>query len=324
MFKKFKSWTLMIILAVLMIIYLIVRYAGSDERTFKDKVLSFDAASITEITIKDPKSKEGPIDLKLNGNQWLVSNGGKDYAADSNAVKNILKQLSDLPTKRYAGKGREVWAKYEVTDTSATLITLKSSKESVAEIYIGKFAYNQPKDLQPQVQSRQQRGDMTTYVRLANEKDVYAVDGFLKMGLSSNISNYRIRSLSSVNAADITRIVSEEPGNRNVLENLDGKWFYNGAPADSAKAVRYRMSVSRLTASKFIDEEVLPANSSYSLKIEGNNFTPVQIDAFPVADTNVAYIITSTGNPGSFFNGKEGGLFKKIWEPGIQTVVASR
>jgi hypothetical protein len=26
------------------------------------------------------------------------------------------------------------------------------------------------------------------------------------------------------------------------------------------------------------------------------------------------YIITSSANPGSFFNGKEGGLFKKIWE----------
>jgi uncharacterized membrane protein len=51
MFKKFKSWILMIILAVLMIIYLIVRYAGSDERTFREKVLSFDPVTITEIII---------------------------------------------------------------------------------------------------------------------------------------------------------------------------------------------------------------------------------------------------------------------------------
>ena len=169
-----------------------------------------------------------------------------------------------------------------------------------------------------------QRGDMTTYVRLADEKDVYAVDGFLKMGLSSNINSYRIRNLAGVNPADITRIISEEPGSRSVLENLDGKWFFNGAPADSAKVVRYRTSVSRLTASKFIDQDVLPSSPSHSLKIEGNNFTPVEINAYPVADTNVAYIITSSANPGSFFNGKEGGLFKKIWEPGIQSLVVSR
>ena len=315
MFKKFKSWTLMIILAVLMIIYLIVRYAGSGERTFKDKVLSFDPVSVSEILIKDPKSKEGGIlDLTLTGGKWMVSNGGKEYSADSNAVKNILKQLSDLPTKRYAGKGRDAWKKYEVTDSSATLITLKASKQKVAEIYIGKFAYNQPKDQQLQVQGRQQRGDMTTYVRLADEKDVYAVDGFLKMGLSSSINSYRIRSLAGVNQADITRIISEAPGNRKVLEKVDGKWLFNGAPTDSTMALRFRSTLARITGSKFIDLDVPPTNPSHSIKIEGNNFTPVEIDAFPVADTNVAYIVTSSVNPGSYFSGKEGGLFKKIWQ----------
>jgi hypothetical protein len=313
MFKRFKSWMLMIILAVLMIIYLFVRYAGSDDRTFRDKVLSFDPAVITEINIKDPKSKDGPVDLKLMGDKWMVNNGRKDYSADSNVVKNMLKQLSDLSTKRYAGKGHDAWIKYEVTDTTASLVTLKTTDKTVAEIYIGKFAYNVPKDQQQQVQSRQQRGDMTTYVRLADEKDVYAVDGFLKMNLSGNINSYRFRTLSSVNPADISRITIDGPGNQNVLENQDGKWLLNGAPADSTKAARFRSTIARLAANKFIDQEMPPSNPSHFLKIEGNNFTPVQIQAYPVADTNVAYIITSSANPESFFNGKEGGLFKKIW-----------
>lgn len=315
MFKKFKSWMLMIILAVLMIIYLIVRYADSSDRTFREKVLSFDAATISEIQINDPKSKEGPLDLKFTGDKWMVSNGGKDYPADSNVVKNILKQLSDLPTKRYAGKGRDTWKKYELTDSSATLVTLKDSKQTLAALYIGKFAYNQPKDQQIQMPSRQQqRGDMTTYVRLADEKDVYAVDGFLKMGLSSNIDSYRIRSLAGVNPADITRIVTEEPGNRKILEKVDGNWMFNGVPADSTAALRYRSSLGRLNGGKFVDQEVPLSNPSYTLKIEGNNFAPIEINAYPVADTNVAYVITSSANPESYFNGKDGGLFKRIWE----------
>jgi hypothetical protein len=316
MFKKFKSWMLMIVLAVLMIIYLIVRYAGSNERTFVEKVLSFDPATITEIVIKDPKSKEpGPLDLKFSGEKWTVSNGGKEYSADSNVVKNILKQLSDLPTKRYAGKGRDAWKKYEVTDSSATLVTLKASKQTAGEIYIGKFAYNQPKDQQLQMQQgRQQRGDMTTYVRLADEKDVYAVDGFLKMGMSSSLNSYRIRTLAGVNQADITRITSEAPGNRKVLEKVNGSWLFDGTPTDSTTALKLRSSISRVTGSKFVDMDVPPSNPVYSVKIEGNNFPPVEINAYPVPDTNVAYIITSSANPGAFFNGKEGGLFKKIWQ----------
>jgi hypothetical protein len=315
MFKKFKSWILMIILAVLMIIYLIVRYAGSSERTFKEKVLSFDPVSITEITVKDPKSKEsGLLDLKFSGDSWMVSNGSKEYPADSNVVKNILKQLSDLPTKRYAGRGRDIWKKYQVTDSSATLVTLKSPHQTLAEIYIGKFEYSQPKDQQVQMQGRQQRGDMTTYVRLADDKDVYAVEGFLKMGINNNIAAYRIHSLAGVNQADITRITSQEPGKRKVLEKVGGKWELDGMPADSATTFKLRSTLARLTGSKFVDQEVPTSNPEYTLKLEGNNFSPVEIDAYPVADTNVAYIITSTANPGACFNGKEGGLFKRIWQ----------
>jgi hypothetical protein len=314
MFKRFKSWMLMIILAALMIIYLIVRYAGSDDRTFRDKVLSVDSATITEILISDPKSKEGAVDLKFSGDKWTVNNGGKDYSADSNVVKNILNQLSDMPTKRYAGKGRDAWVKYELTDSSATLVTLKASGKPVAKMYIGKFAYNMSKDQQQQAQARQQRGDMTTYVRLADEKDVYAVDGFLKMSFSANINSYRFKNLSNVNAADINRITIDEPGNKSIIEDVDGKWLINGAPGDSSALVRYRSTLARLTGNKFVNQEVVPSNASYSLKLEGNNFTPVEIQAFAVADTNVAYIITSTANPEAFFNGKEGGLFKKIWK----------
>lgn len=315
MFKKFKSWMLMIVLAVLMIIYLVVRYAGSGERTFREKVLSFEPASITEIIIKDPKSKEGGLlDLRFSGDKWMVSNGSKEYPADSNVVKNILKQLSDLPTKRFAGKGRDIWKKYQVTDSSATLVTLKSPDKTLAEIYIGKFEYNQPKDQQLQLQGRQQRGDMTTYVRLADDKDVYAVEGFLKMGLSNNIASYRIRSLVGVNQADITRIISEEPGKRKVLEKVGGMWQLNGTPADSTTTMKLRSTLARMTGSKFVDQEVPTSSPEYTLKLEGNNFSPVEIDAYPVADTNVAYIITSSANPGAYFNGKEGGLFKRIWQ----------
>jgi hypothetical protein len=134
------------------------------------------------------------------------------------------------------------------------------------------------------------------------------------MGLSSKIDSYRIRALVGVSQADITRIISEGAGNRKVLEKVDGSWLFNGAPTDSTFALKFRSTLARLNGSKFIDLDVPPSSPGYSLKIEGNNFTPVQIDAYPVADTNVAYIITSSANPGSYFNGKEGGLFKKIWQ----------
>jgi hypothetical protein len=101
-----------------------------------------------------------------------------------------------------------------------------------------------------------------------------------------------------------------------VIEQQNGKWVMNGMPADSAKVVRFRSTLSKLAGSKFLDDAVLPVAPEYSLTLEGNNFSPILLKAYPVADTNINYIITSSANPGAFFNGKEGGLFGKIWKFG--------
>lgn len=312
MFKKFSSGILIIILIILLAIYAIVRFAGSKERTFKDKVLSFDQSIVSEILIGNT-GKE-PVDLKLSNGYWVVEMNGKEYAADSNTVKGILRQLSDLPTKRYAGRGQDLWKKYEVTDSAATLVTLKSSGKTVADIYIGKFDYNMPKDMQQQQQYRQQQGDMTTYVRIPGEDEVYAVDGFLKMNFNRDPSSYRNKAVTLLTANDVTRMSAEMEGTRNILEQQDGKWIMNGLPVDSLKTIKYRAALARLNGSKFVDDEVLPPNPAYSMTIEGNNFTPVLLKAYPVADTNIYFIVTSSANPGAFFNGKEGNLFNKIWK----------
>ena len=310
MFKKFGSGFLIIVLIVLLAVYAIVRFAGSKERTFREKVLTFDQASITDITIANAGKET--VELKLSNQNWVVVTNGHEYAADSNQVRGILKQLSDLPTKRYAGKGKENWKKYEVTDSAASRVTLKSSGKILADLYIGKFSYSMPKEQQQQ-QYRQQQGDMTTFVRIVDEDDVYAVDGFLKMNFNRDAASFRNKLLVSVNANDITRFTSDYNGARYLLAKQENKWMMNGVQADSAQTVKYRNLIAKLSGSKFVDDAVLPATPAYSLSVEGNNFTPVLLKAYPVADTNINYIITSSANPGAFFNGKEAGLFKKIW-----------
>ena len=314
MFKKVSSGVLIVVLAVLMIAYLIVKYSRSDDRTFKSKVLTVDPATITQIIIDDPKSQQDPVNIWKTGDKWMVKVNNRDFTADSNVVKNMLKVLSDMPTKRFAGKGSDAYAKYEVADTSGTLVTLKSNDKKVAELLVGKFSYNVPKDQQQQMQGgRQPRGEMTSYVRIPEDKEVYAVDGYLKMTFSGKTDSYRYKSLSGVNPADITKITVKEPGSVKVYESPSGKWTLNGAPADSATVVRYRSALARLNGSKFYDTEGAPSVARHSVVIEGNNFTPIEIQAYPVADTNINYVISSSANPGAYFIGKEGGLFKRIW-----------
>lgn len=314
MFKKFSSGILILILIGLLAVYFIVRFAGQKERTFRDKVLSFDPAVVTAIQMNDPAQGQS-VELRLSGNTWQVISEGRSYTADSNMVQGILSQLSDLPTKRYAGKGRDSWEKYELTEDQATLVTLFSGPKQIASVYIGKFSYTMPQEQPQAMQMRQQQGDMTSFVRLADEQDVYAVEGFLKMSLNRNANSYRDRKLVSVNPDDITRFVFDEDGRETTLENKEGRWFFDGFPADSAETARYKSTMARLSGGKFTEDGMPPGNPSHTLTLEGNNFAPIQIRAYPVADTNVNYVITSSVNQGSNFNGKEGSLFEKIFRP---------
>lgn len=51
---------------------------------------------------------------------------------------------------------------------------------------------------------------------------------------------------------------------------------------------------------------------SHTLTLEGNNFSPIEINAYPVADTHIQYVLVSNRNPEAFFNGKKSGLFSRV------------
>ena len=311
MFKKLSSGILIILLIILMAIYLIVRFSGTKERTFRDKAVSFDPASVTQMLIRNPGQDEA-IDLKFTGSTWKLHRKGKIYEADSNVIKTIISQLSDLTTKQYAGRGPDAWEKHEVTDETAPLVTMKSGDKTVASIYIGKFTFTMPKEQQQQF--RQQQGDMTSYVRLGGEDEVYAVDGILRINFNREADEYRNKTLSNLDPNDITRLIINMNDNISTLELSGDQWLLDGMKADSASVVTYRSTLARLAGSKFVEEGLLQGSSDHSIRIEGNNFSPVMISAYPVADTNIHYVITSSQNPGAYFNGKEADLFNRIFK----------
>ena len=311
MFNKGKTGILLLILIILIAVYLMVRFWGPDDRTFKDIVVSFDPKDVTEVIIHDPQADKD-INLVLTDSEWRLHKGEKTYPADSNVVKNILAQLGSLSTKRYAGKGEETWIKYEVMDTTAINIILKNDNKTLHEILIGKFSYNMPKD-QNQQMGRQARGDMTTYVRLASDQDVYAVDGYLRMNFNRDADSYRDKTISNINHRDITKVVLEQPENKLTLINSEGTWLVNGQVADSAKTVNYFLAIAGLTSPNFVDETMVGSKPFYKAQISGNNFIPLEIAAFPVADTNINFAVHSSLNKESYFNGKKNGLFDKIF-----------
>jgi hypothetical protein len=274
-------------------------------------VLAIDPGNVTTIRIDDPAEKSQVL-LAKTGSRWEVVAGDKRYEADSSVVRNILTQLNDLSTKQYAGSGKKVWEKYMLTDTSAMSVTLEAGRRRLARIYLGRISYTPPPQATDQQMPRQQDGEMATFVRVDGEQEVYSVEGFVRMNFNRKPEDYRNKKLSTFNRDDLTRVTFRYPGETMVLQKSGKRWLLDGNLADSVKAARYANALSRISHAFFADGAPAGAEASFSVTLEGNNFSPVTINAYPVPDTTTRYIFHSTYNPDAYFTDGKATLFKKI------------
>ncbi len=314
MFNKLKPKHLLIIFVVLLGIVLISLPGKNNKknRSFKSNLTEFDTAEVTSLSIF-PKSEEEIISLEKKNGKWLVTDQNGTYNADANQVKNMLVTISSLKAKRLAAKGKEKWKEFEVTDSLGTRVKVLKEKKTLADIYIGKFSYKQPPQNGNPYMQRQQ-GTMESFVRLAKEKDIYAVDGFLSMTFNRSASQFRDRTISNIDKNKIDRISFSQPNDNFDLIKRDSTWMLDGLNADSTSIANYISSISNLRSGNFLSENSKPLGTpSHTVTIEVENRTaPVKISGYYTDSLNIA--IESSENPGSYFDGTKSELFSKIFK----------
>ena len=310
MFRKYSIAALLAGLAILVGIYLLVNYTGSDDRTFKAKVLDFNPDAVTKVVVNDAQTGEH-TDIVLEDGSWVLYSDEKSYSGAPEAVANALAMLNQLNTESVAATKSEKWADFQVNDELAIHVEVYEGNMTVADAYLGKFDFKQIPSAQP---GRQPDTKITSYVRAADDNKVYAVNGLLKSNFQGGVKPFRNRSLFiSDKPTDITKLSISGPDGMVVLENNGDHWLVNGAVADSTKTDRYLRSISHLRSSSFEDDVNLSGkNPSYNMEIEGSTFAPASIKAYP-ADSTVMYYVTSSINPGSVFNGAKAKVFEKLF-----------
>lgn len=318
MLSKFlNTKTLIILLAVLGVILLIVTFTKKEDRTFKSEMVSIDTSIVTKMVIQPKLSDAGKeVTFTKTGAEWKLESNGKSYKPDQTSIKNILSELVRMKSERVAATDKSKWKEFEVTDSTATRIMLYNNNKLLSDLYVGKFNYIQPPQGQAQQNPGQQqpKGRMSTYVRPADDKEVYVVDGFIKMSIQANVNTYRDKTLFAANKDDVTKIAFSYPNGEGFTLNKEGtKWFLNGQPADSTLMLKYLSKLAKVTSTNFIDD-VTPFTSTptHQVKIEGNNIIPVELNAFP-ADSVNQYVVTSSLLPDSKFSGAKSGLFDRVF-----------
>jgi hypothetical protein len=313
MFKKMNFRILIIVFLVLLAVVLISKYVDSrrGERTFKKELIRADINDITAVLYNPDPKKPNEVKIVRDGGQWKVFSGDKGYRADSSMVAGIITSLINLKPERVAATDESKWKEFQVDDTSGTLVRLYKGEDVIASLIIGKFSYTPQPSQNPY---QKQQGKMTSYVRLKDDKVVYAVDGFLKFAFQKDANALRDKGLVRTKKEDIVRLAFNYPGDSSfTLTRQGSSWMVNGQACDSVKTVRYLATIARLTSNDLIDESTVPPGSAqYILTIEANNMNPIEIRAMP-ADTINKFIITSSLNPDAFFSGGKNKLFNKIF-----------
>jgi hypothetical protein len=300
MFKKLNFKTLALLFGGLLVIVVIMQVVkhSSGDRNFKDKLFTVDTAKVSTIILM-PRLDKSEIRLVRNGNTWTMSVKGKNYKIEKGYVEDMLRILPQMKPERVVATDKSEWPNYQVTDSASIRVKAEQGTKVVADFLVGKFSYTQYKQ--------------TTFVRPFDENEVYAIDGFLAMIFNKSMNDLRNKNLVNVNQSDITRLTFTYPADSScMLIKNDKIWKINGEKADSAKVANYLSYISSASGDDFVDNSVPSGKPVLSVKIEGKNFNPIEINAF-AADTTHKYIVASSTNPDSKFSGAKFNLTQRIF-----------
>ncbi len=286
---------------------------ASRNRTFQSELCDFDSSKVSDITIY-PKRKGEAIQLHRQNSDWYVTINNQQYAADQGTISNMLALLMHLRATRIAATDKSKWEKYEVTDSLALRVELKAGSKTVADLMMGKFSYQQPKNTDQNPYAQRQMGKMTSYLRLNGKKKVFATDGLLSMTFNRQADDFRNHKILATQKQQLDHIEVTLPGESYELKKEGLNWILDGQKVDSLQMESYLSGLEYLSSGKFIDKNALPNQTvTHKLILHGKALSaPVEVQVF-AADTAVVGMVSSQ-NKGNCFNTKETNLMEKLFK----------
>jgi hypothetical protein len=299
MFRKINNNLLIGIFAFLLVLVVLFEVLDSRKgnRTFKDDLVEVDAEDVTSLEIY-PRANNGKlIKLFRENDLWKVESDGKKYNADASVAGRLISELNNLAPKSVVATSKESWERFEVTDSLGTKVKLLNGSDVLADLVIGKFSYSEPRN-------------MTSYVRLSEDKEVYGVEGMPGMSLNRNLNSFRDRTIVKSNRSDWTKLTFSYPTDSSfVLEKKGENWMIGELSTDSLAVEDYLKSIAGLSDGSFADGKPNFA-PTHILTIEGNNgMQKIEIKGYYADNDN--FIVETSLNPDAWFNSSK--TAKKIF-----------
>ncbi len=316
MSSRFDNRRIFYILAVLLVILVltIIVKVPREKATLTDKLVDLDTASVTKILFYPRVSQGEPFEFVKSGGKWTVQQKNIVSEPEKDAVLNIFLEVQNLKPKSLEAIDKSKWKEYNLNDSLAIRIKFLDAKgKALTDLMIGKFSYRQVNN--PYGASGQNNIQGTSYVRLANQKKVYGVDGFLSLSLSGKFDDYRDKSFLKLKKQDVTKISFIFPADSSfILSRKDSLWFAGNNVADSSNVADFLNAISFLNGQDFKNNFKPSINPSYQMTVEGNNLLSISVKCYK-GENQEEYILNSTLNPDVYFISTKDGIFNRLFKP---------
>lgn len=307
MFKQQNNRTLLIALAVLAGLFFLIKFvnSGKTNRNFRADFGRIDTTAVSTIYVYPKSEQHAEIQLTRTGTGWQISQGDRTAVANGGNLRRILADLVTIKLQRTVALSSDKWTDYQVTDSLATRIKVMEGTKESLHLLIGKTGFQQVgggQGEQPNIVG-------TSYVRLADEDEVYAIDGFMSQTFDRGFNTWRSSRLAILNREYLTQLTFQYPADSGFsLTKVDSVWNLDGAPADNKQVQVYFGAISTLNSSQFADDFTPPAQPDFQVNISGNNMSPVSVLGH-IVDEN--YYVQVSLKPDTWVNEKS--LFERIF-----------
>ena len=237
--KKLNNKILVVAFIGLVLIFVLTKLYRSPARESNMDVSLFqvDTATITEIRLLPQKDSMTEIKLVRKGNQWNAIRKNVQAEVPPHKIKDLLETIQHLKPERIVTRKRDKWDEYQVSDSSATAVTILREGDELLQLKVGK------------------ENGSTTYVRTTERDEVYVLEGDLQGSFNTTFSEWRNQSFLRLTKNFINKIEFQYPGDSSfILEKQNRQWMIGNEPVDSAKVDAYLSKISHKDHTVFADQ----------------------------------------------------------------------
>lgn len=206
-------------------------WSSSSSAAFQEDLLSVDTAQVQSVRID--RANEATVRLHRSMDGWQVSSSDTStgYPASTQAIDRLFSTLPSLSVNAVATRQADKHARYGVDSTGTRVTFLDDDDERLGQLYIGRTQRQQPQSAgqQPGMQP-QRRGSLLTYVRPADQSDVYSVEAPLRSVVDKDLTAWRDKQIWALDRSQIRRIEFVYPADSSFT-------IERAAPSDTGAAV---------------------------------------------------------------------------------------